>query len=43
MRILLFRRWKFHPGAARTYQGYTNAGYIARISMRQRTDGCQGA
>jgi hypothetical protein len=37
------RRWRFHPGAARTYQGYKNSGYIGRISMRHRSDGCDGA
>jgi hypothetical protein len=29
-----YRRWRYHAGADRTYQGYTNSGYIARISRR---------
>jgi hypothetical protein len=38
-----YRRWRYHPGADRTYQGFTNAGYLARISMRHVADGCSGA
>lgn len=37
------RHWKYHPGAHRTYQGYTNSGWIARISMRHVSAGCGGA
>jgi hypothetical protein len=29
-----YRRWRHHPGAERPYQGYTNSGYLARISLR---------
>lgn len=35
--------WRFHPGAAREYQGIGNTGYIARISMRHTSEGCGGA
>lgn len=38
-----YRHWQYHPGAHRTYQGFTNYGYIARISMRHVSAGCDGA
>lgn len=37
------KRWKYHPGAHGTWQNQTNSGYIARISMRHRSEGCRGA
>ena len=37
------RRWDWHPGATRTYQGYHNSGYIGRLSLRHVASGCDGA
>ena len=37
------RRWKFHPQADGIWQNYENSGFIARISLRHRSQGCDGA
>jgi hypothetical protein len=37
------RRWDWHPGATRVYQGYHNSGYIGRLSLRHVASGCDGA
>jgi len=38
-----YRRWRYPPGARGRFQGYFNSGFIARISLRHRSNGCQGA
>lgn len=37
------RRWKYHPEADDIYQEMTNFGFVARLSLRHRSQGCDGA
>jgi hypothetical protein len=34
------RRWKHHAGAARPLQGFESSGWILRVSMTHRSQGC---
>ena len=38
-----YKMWRYHPGADRTLQEFVNSGWVARLSMRKVSDGCNGA
>lgn len=37
------RAWKLHRGAQGWFQNYYNTGYLARMTLREKTQGCAGS
>ena len=37
------RAWKLHAGARGWYQGFYSTGYLARMTLRDKAEGCAGS